>query len=258
MTRQLTPEECAAFHRDGFVLIPDLYSEREIAVLRAHIEGSEELKSSAWGLADGEGRASRLALWGNVSRDALGLVSAAPRVVDNVERLLGEPVYHWHSKVMLKEPRVGGAWEWHQDYGYWYHDGCPFPQMVSCMLSIDASTRENGCLQVLVGSHRLGRIEHMQVGTQTGADPQRVAALRERLAHRYVETEPGAMLFFHCNLLHASDANLSDRPRRALICCYNALSNTPLYGQGHGAPVPIERCAEDALLQLAAGESKKA
>ena len=34
--------------------------------------------------------------------------------------MLGDEVYHFHHKMMVKEPRVGGAWEWHQDYGYWY------------------------------------------------------------------------------------------------------------------------------------------
>jgi hypothetical protein len=29
---------------------------------------------------------------------------------------------------MQKEPRVGGAWEWHQDYGYWYKNGFLYPE----------------------------------------------------------------------------------------------------------------------------------
>jgi len=44
--------------------------------------------------------------------------------------LLGEEVYHYHSKMMLKEPQVGGAWEWHQDYGYWYKNQFMFPNQL--------------------------------------------------------------------------------------------------------------------------------
>ena len=93
-----------------------------------------------------------------------------------MEAFLGGEVYHYHSKMILKEPRVGGAWEWHQDYGYWYQNGCLFPDMASCLIAIDPATRANGCLQVLRGSHRMGRIEHGRFGGQTGADPERVEA----------------------------------------------------------------------------------
>ena len=55
------------------------------------------------------------------------MVAAAPRVVDRIEGFLGGEIYHYNSKMMLKEPRVGGAWEWHQDYGYWYQTGCLYP-----------------------------------------------------------------------------------------------------------------------------------
>src|SRR6185503_5764484 len=68
-------------------------------------------------------------------------------VVDTMEEMLGGEVYHYHSKLTAKEPREGGAWEWHQDYGYWYHNGCVFPYMGSVMVALDRATRENGCLQ---------------------------------------------------------------------------------------------------------------
>jgi hypothetical protein len=99
-----------------------------------------------------------------------------------MEQLLGDEVYHYHSKLSAKEPRVGGAWEWHQDYGYWYLNGCLFPEMASIYIALDAATRENGCLQVIRGSHHIGRIEHGRFGDQTGADPERVQAALDRLA----------------------------------------------------------------------------
>ncbi len=47
---------------------------------------------------------------------------ADKRIVDGVDPAArcDTLVCHFHSKLMQKEPRVGGAWEWHQDYGYWY------------------------------------------------------------------------------------------------------------------------------------------
>jgi hypothetical protein len=51
--------------------------------------------------------------------------------------------------------------------------------------------------------------------------------------------------------LHAAEANLSDKPRRAYICCYNALSNVSYDGKGHGKPVPITHTPVDAILRFA-------
>ena len=146
-----------------------------------------------------------------------------------------------------KEARVGGAWEWHQDYGYWYGYGCLFPQMASCYISIDRATRENGCLQVLPGSHHLGRLEHGNVGGQTGADPERLPAILARFDTLFVEMEPGDGLFFHSNLLHRSDQNCSDQPRWSLICCYNARSNSPYEVKRHNAYAPLQMLDDDRV-----------
>jgi ectoine hydroxylase len=244
-----TLEQAITFDRDGFLLIDDLFAAEEVATLLAAVDEATRVTEHTFELKDTEGRASRLSLWTDIGDDLFGAVSASPRIVNVARALLREEVYHWHSKVMLKEPRQGGAWEWHQDYGYWYHDGAPYPRLLSCMVALDPATRENGCLKVLVGSHLLGRLDHGRQGSQTGADPQRIAALEQRLPVRYIEAAPGSALFFHCNLLHASEPNLSDRPRRAYICCYNAFSNIPVLGKGHGRPVPIPLVADDAILQ---------
>ncbi|GIS91250.1 MAG: hypothetical protein CM1200mP20_12910 [Pseudomonadota bacterium] len=89
------------------------------------------------------------------------------------EDLIGEPVYHFQSKLTAKDPYVGGAWEWHQDYGYWYYNGCLAPKMLSFMIALDRTDASNGCLKLVRGSHRLGRLDHVQVTPeQNTADPE--------------------------------------------------------------------------------------
>lgn len=247
----LTPEQAQAFDRDGYVLIPDVFSAREIEILLTHVTQDGRVTKHQGDMPDAAGRSSKLSLWADISDDVFGAVTTSPRIVNRVRMLLREDVYHWHSKVMLKFARVGGAWEWHQDYGYWYGDGCLYPQMVSCMIALDSATRENGCLKVIPGSHRLGRFDHGRVGHQSGADQERVQAVIERLGVKYCEAPAGSALFFHGNTFHASEANLSDRHRRAYICCYNALSNVPYGGKGHGQPVPILTSPDDSILSFA-------
>ena len=247
----LTIDQVVAFDRDGFVVVEGMFSQEEADVLLKAVGEASRVDAHTFEARDVDGNVSKLSLWTDIGEDAFGAVSASPRIVNSMQILLRENVYHWHSKVILKEATKGGAWEWHQDYGYWYHDGCPYPRLASAMLALDEATRENGCLKVMVGSHLLGRLEHGREGTQQGAELQRLAALEDKLPIYYVEAKPGSVLFFHCNLLHASEPNLSDHPRIAYICCYNAFSNIPVIGKGHGKPVPITLSSDDAVLQFA-------
>jgi ectoine hydroxylase-related dioxygenase (phytanoyl-CoA dioxygenase family) len=156
--------------------------------------------------------------------------------------------------MILKEPRIGGAWEWHQDYGYWYDTGCLFPELASCMVPVDRATRANGCLQVLKSSHRLGRINHVPTGDQTGADPERVNAALERLERVWCELEPGDAVFFHCNLLHRSDRNESDLPRWALICCYNTARNNPYKDSRHPRYSFLKKWPDSRITEIGAAQ----
>jgi hypothetical protein len=254
----LTLEQTQAFDRDGFVLVPNVFSAQEIETLLSYVTKEGRVTKHQGSMPDAAGRSSKLSLWFDTGGDIFGAVSTSPRVVNPIRMLMREDVYHWHSKVMLKEARVGGAWEWHQDYGYWYGDGCLYPRLISCMIALDPATKENGCLKVIPGSHLLGRFEHGRVGHQSGADQARVAAVIERLGVTYCEAPAGSALFFHGNTFHASEANLSDRPRRAYICCYNAFSNIPYAGKGHGQPVPIALSPDDAILSFAAATAAPA
>ena len=119
------------------------------------------------------------------------------------------------------------------------------------MIALDPATKANGCLKVIPGSHLLGRFEHGVVGNQAGADQARVQAVIDRLGVQYCEAPAGSALFFHGNTFHASEANLSDQHRRAYICCYNALSNVPYGGKGHGKPESIHESPDDAILRFA-------
>lgn len=203
---------------EGYFLREDMNLLLEVA------RADQVLAANANDRLDAEGRTSRLSLRFDLPESAYSAYVRHRGIVEPLEQLLGEEVFHYHHKMMLKEPRVGGAWEWHQDYGYWYANFLR-ADMASCMIAVDRATQENGCLQVLKGSHKLGRLEHGLTGDQTGADMERMQAVLQHLEIVYCEMEPGSALFFHSNLLHRSDPNESDDSRWALICCYSAASN---------------------------------
>jgi ectoine hydroxylase-related dioxygenase (phytanoyl-CoA dioxygenase family) len=118
------------------------------------------------------------------------------------------------------------------------------------MVAVDRATKETGCLQVLKGSHHLGRIDHVKIGDQTGADPQRVSAALERLELVYCELEPGSAIFFHCNLLHCSAQNVSTAPRWAFIACYNAARNDPYKDSRHPRYSKLEKWPDSRIKEI--------
>lgn len=243
-----TPDQRSAYQRDGFVLIRSLFDTEEIGILREAIELDPQLRESLYDRKDSEGKATRMATWNHPGDSAYGLAARSHRVVDTMEDMLGGEVYHYHSKLTAKEPRVGGAWEWHQDYGYWYHNGCVYPYMASVMVALDHSTRDNGCLQVLRGSHLAGRVDHgVLPGEQVGADPRRVEQMLKQLELVYAEMAPGDGLFFHSNLMHRSDQNRSDNRRWTVLFCYNAARNDPYLEHHHPRYTPLVKVPDDAV-----------
>jgi len=248
MASLFTPEQRAAYERDGFVLIRSLFDTEEIALLRGAIETDPQLHASLYDRNDASGKSTRMATWNHPGDSVYGLAARSHRVVDTMEEMLGGEVYHYHSKLTAKEPRDGGAWEWHQDYGYWYHNGCVFPTMASVMVALDKTTRENGCLQVIRGSHHAGRVEHgVLPGQQVGADPRRVEEMLKSLELVYAEMEPGDGLFFHANVMHRSDQNRSENRRWTVLFCYNAARNNPYLEHHHPQYTPLHKVDDQAI-----------
>ena len=239
------------FLEDGFVVVRELLTGEEADLLGRIARRDRELAESAYGRRDASGQVTTLALRNELTDDVYSAVARSRRIVNRLSDFLGDEVYHYHHKLNLKEPRVGGAWEWHQDYGYWYDNGCLLPDMGSCMIAVDQATQANGCLQVLRGSHHMGRVDHGKTGDQTGADPERVQVARERFELVYVELEPGDAVFFHANLLHRSDQNKSEQPRWVLICCYNTRRNDPYKESRHPRYTPLTPLPDEELLPSA-------
>ena len=252
---QLTPGQIAAYNRDGYVIVPNFLTAAEVDKLYGIATGDEAVKKHAFDLNDQSGKKTKLTLWYTPGNDAYGLLTKSRRMVESVDKLLDgdAPVCHFHSKLMQKEPKVGGAWEWHQDYGYWYKNEFLYPdQMMSVMIAITEANKQNGCLQVIKGSHKMGRIEHGFAGEQVGASQHYVDLALKTLELVYVEIKPGDALFFHSNLLHRSEANLSDKARWSLISCYNRSSNVPYNEPSQSSTVPLTIVPDEALLEATA------
>jgi len=252
MANQLTAEQVEAYNRDGYLIVPGFLTAHEVGKLYHIATEDDTMQKHSYDVNDSSGKKSKLALWFTPGNDAYGLLTRSHRMVDAVNILLegDAAVCHFHSKLMQKEPKVGGAWEWHQDYGYWYKNEFLLPgQMISVMIAITTANEENGCLQVIKGSHKMGRLEHGFAGEQVGASQHHVDLSLKTMELVYVEVAPGDALFFHSNLLHRSAANLSDNSRWSMISCYNRQTNVPYNEQSTSCITPILAVANEALME---------
>jgi ectoine hydroxylase-related dioxygenase (phytanoyl-CoA dioxygenase family) len=254
MTKQsLTPEQITQYHQDGYLILKSFFNAQEAGKLYQVAIADDAVSKHAINVNDSSGKRSKLSLWYKPGNDIYGLLTRGESLVNAVDKVLeGESaVCHFHSKLMQKEPRVGGAWEWHQDYGYWYKNEFLLPgQMMSVMVAITEANKENGCLQVIKGSHKMGRVEHGFSGEQVGASQRYVDLALKTMDLVYVELQAGDVLLFHSNLLHRSEANLSDKPRWSMISCYNRAANIGYNDSASSASsiTPIETVPDEALL----------
>ncbi|TCD28346.1 phytanoyl-CoA dioxygenase family protein [Pedobacter psychrodurus] len=250
-TFKLSPQDEANYKQDGFLIVRSCFSDKETDLLYK-LASDESVVDRSMDFNDMAGNRTRLTLWFTPGNDSFGLMSRSERMVNAVKTLLGDKgeVCHFHSKVMQKEPKVGGAWEWHQDYGYWYKNGFLYPEaMISVMVALTEATVDNGCLQVLKGSHLMQRFEHGFAGEQQGADQAFVDAASAVCDLAYVELKPGDVLFFHSNLLHRSAANTSEQSRWSIISAYNLSYNIPFREKNKSCITPIDMVADKCLLE---------
>jgi ectoine hydroxylase-related dioxygenase (phytanoyl-CoA dioxygenase family) len=115
---------------------------------------------------------------------------------------------------MNKPARKGTVLPWHQDGGAgWEMDRHP---LVTIWTALDAATIPNGCVQVIPGSHHLGLLSE---GGHTITPAQEAEyCAPDKIV--YLELEPGESVLLHNWLLHSSDVNKTDTPRRAFSVCY--------------------------------------
>lgn len=259
--KPFTKQQTEDYARDGYLVVPGFCSREETDRLYRVALDDEAMRKNAMDLNDQSGKKTRLSLWFKPGKDVFGYLTRSRKMVQSVSDLLegDAPVCHFHSKLMQKEPKVGGAWEWHQDYGYWYKNQFMFPdQLLSVMVALTSASKANGCLQVIKGSHKLGRVNHGFAGEQVGADQVMVDNALKTMELVYCELQPGDALFFHSNLLHRSAANLSDKPRWSIISCFNSLSNIAYNETSTAWKEPIDQVPDEAILEWEAASLSEA
>ena len=219
------------YEKNGFFLLEKFFNKDESNDLKKYARKrllSDSDKASILEKKDKTGKVTLLSNWNTtLNNDVFSLIARDKRLVSLSRLVLGLEIYIYSHKITMKKPFQGGAWEWHQDFGYWHANGCLEPSMLSIWIAIDDSNKSNGCLEVYEKSHKLGRLNHIRRDEQTCLDEKYLNDIKKRYKHSFIEMKAGDALIFHCNLLHSSSENISDKHRWGFIASYNKNSNCP-------------------------------
>ena len=229
----LTGTQVDAFYADGYLILGNVLSDDELRVLESSVavlEDWAQTNEHRHFQSEPESTASRKLIrkiqaihhHGGVPWRAL---MRKPATLDLFEDLLGSELFFHHSKLMMKPPLEGSAKHWHQDLSEGFVTpteverlgarGTDFrPEdvpVVAIQYYLDASTVDNGCIQVVPGSHRRGL--HTNPLDESLIDPAEAVC---------AEVPAGGALLFHCLTYHYSAPNTSDKLRRAPVYEYFA------------------------------------
>jgi len=276
---RLTPEQIAAFHRDGFLVLPNWFSPEEVDLLRT--ETYHEFGNEQPGRILEKNGAVRTVFAAHKTNDTFARLTRVGKMAVPAAQLLGDEVYVHQFKINAKLALDGEQWEWHQDYLYWLkEDSMPTPNVLSAVVFLNEVDDFNGPLLLIPGSQKMGTIDldvekkYSELDAAESWKPTLTADLKYKISKRTLvkalehsrivaaKGAPGFVVFFHGNTLHGSSGNLSPVDRLSVFVSYNTVKNA-LLPMENPRPTfiserdftPIDTLPDDALLAPIEGSS---
>jgi ectoine hydroxylase len=260
---RLTPDQRAAFDRDGYLFFPSLFSAAETRTLTDAVPALYA-RRDAFNVREKDSNAVRTNFAAHLVSEPFARLARHPRMVEPVQDLLGEALYMHQFKINGKMAFEGDVWQWHQDYGTWKNDDLmPTERAMNVAIFLDDVNEFNGPLMFIPGSHKRGVVDARHDVTTTSyplwrIDDELIAQLVARAGGKRggivsPKGPAGSMILFHSCLVHASSSNLSPWNRVSVYLSLCAVSNhirrfkRPEY-IAHRDFMPIECLPDDCLL----------
>jgi phytanoyl-CoA hydroxylase len=216
-----------AFARDGYIVVPGVYSDIEVAALKAETRrllgllttAPDSLPHRFGATAEGVARTGvfvGLAANSEVFRQA----ARAPRLLDALDAILGPNIEFLSDKVVYKSAATDYGSPWHQDWTYWHGT-----HKVSAWVALDPATPENGCLKLLPGSHRQAVAHDGDASDGKGFGNRLNPDVVDENQAVAAPVQPGDAILFHDLTLHASYPNTTGKDRWSLISTFRAVTD---------------------------------
>lgn len=231
----LSEEQIGQYQRDGFVIVREALPQNTVEELRST---ADQFAVTASSMAQSDsvlelddvasvqgGSLIRRIKSPHLHHEVFAQSLANPQLLDMAAQLIGPDIRWHHTKLNAKQPSGSGHVEWHTDWGYYPHTNA---DLLEIGIAVDPSTKENGCLWVLPGSHLGPALDHSENGRFVGAVPPGSFDLDATVP---LELEPGDISIHHVRLLHGSGPNRTQSQRRLLLQGYAAADAWPIMAQ---------------------------
>jgi len=211
------------FARDGFVVVPGVFSREEIASFAEAVDQAiAEREDKLPGMAERDQYDRMFTQYYNLweSSPLVRRWTFAPRLAEIASRLLQAPALRLYcDQSFYKEPGSSGTGV-HQDYRLLSIEET---QTLNAWIPFEGCTRDAGALAYLPGSHKFGPVTNLDLAL--GRDP--LADVRRLIDNPvFLELEPGSVAFHHVLTYHLSSPNQSSRTRKAMAITYFADGST--------------------------------
>jgi ectoine hydroxylase-related dioxygenase (phytanoyl-CoA dioxygenase family) len=221
---RLTPRQIDFFHTNGYLAGIRLLNDEQIEVLRRQLSQLINPHHPAQNLFY-EFHSNESVDSSTVLFHALGAWRIAPGFHDLLwhpaflvpaSQLLDGAVRFWHDQLFCKPAHHGGVVAWHQDYSYWTRTR-PMAHL-SCWIGLDESTRDNGCVHYVPGSHQWNLLPITGLANEMNAIQSVLTReQQEQFQPVAIELKAGECSFHHPLMVHGSFENKSDGPRRGAV-----------------------------------------
>lgn len=220
---RITEDQIAAYRRDGFVKIPNLFSREEAFAFR-------EVALSVASRLDTLGESRIFDQYVNVwtADEGMCRLTRDPRIAAAARVLAGVPLRLWHDQILIKSPRTSLSTEYHQDQPYWPHSNAYQP--ISCWIALGDVPVEAGCMTFIPGQQ--GRTDLAPQNLADEASLMDMAPEMKWLPRITVPLQAGDVTFHHGRCPHMATPNLSSEPRVAHVVIFTD-ADTTYNGAGH-------------------------
>jgi len=203
MPKYLSDAKVTAYHEQGFLSPIDLMSESEAVSIREQLEEAERVNPEH---INAENRNNAHLVF-----DFLDALAFHPIILDIVEDLLGADFSLWGSVLFIKDPESPHFVSWHQDATYM---GMSSNNFVTPWIALSPSNRDTGCMSMIPGTHKNNIRPHDDTFAQDNilTRGQVVKDVDESGAVDLI-LKPGQMSLHHGEIVHGSQANLSNERR---------------------------------------------
>lgn len=255
----------ASYEKNGFLLMPELFSQDEVSYLFdamqtmredfTHADRKEVIAEPGSGEVRSIFNVHRLNdIFANLVRDS--------RVLNVAREILGSEVYIHQSRINYKPGFTGKEFYWHSDFETWHsEDGMPAMRALSCSILLTDNSECNGPLMLIPGSHHhyvscMGEtpdenykksLKKQEVGVP---DPILLRYLADMGGITSCAGKAGSVVFFDCNTMHGSNGNITPYPRSNVFFVYNSIANQLDAPKGGLAPRPEFVAAREGIAEL--------